>query len=324
MYAHNSYVCRKSLEVFYLVFGAAALQNSVLRWARDHRIHHMKVDTDEDPYNIMRGALYAHIGWIFYKNPGRDEDFSTVPDLLKNKLVLWQDRHYLPIAVASGFAFPMFIGWCFGRPMAGLLWGGLVRTVLVHHLTFCINSLAHMFGSQPYSIKNSGRDSWWLGPITYGEGYHNFHHRFPGDYRNGVRWYQFDMTKWWINTMDFLGLVYRKTWFREEHLLRAKIETEFLRVKLKLASAPEPLAVRIERRLELARTQLEDAGVRWEREKRRFRAARASAMKEYGKSYDIWKLKLRQYNLQYQLAQARWAMLIAAVGRLHHAAGPIN
>src|SRR6185295_17370224 len=126
LFAHKSYDCKKPLELFYLLFGAAALQNSALRWCRDHRIHHMKVDTDEDPYNIMRGALYAHIGWIFFKNPGRDEDFSTVPDLMKNELVLWQDRHYLPIASFIGFVLPTLIGWSVGRPIGGLLWGGLV------------------------------------------------------------------------------------------------------------------------------------------------------------------------------------------------------
>lgn len=318
LYAHKSYECRPLLELFYLVFGAAALQNSVLRWARDHRIHHQRVDTEADPYNIMQGAFYAHIGWIFYKNPERDEDFSKVPDLLKNPLVMWQERHYLPIALLAGFALPALIGWGVGRPVGGLLWGGLLRTVIVHHLTFCINSLAHMFGTQPYSLNNTGRDSWWLGPITYGEGYHNFHHRFPADYRNGIRWWQWDITKWWINSMAWVGLVTRKTWFREEHILRARIETDIQRVKQRLAAAPGTLAARVERRLELARVQLEDAAVRWEQGKQRLRAMRRSAMREYGKSYELLKLKVREYNLQYQLAQARWAMLIAALSRFQH------
>ena len=323
LYAHKSYDAKKPLEIFYLLFGAAALQNSVLRWARDHRIHHQKVDTDEDPYNIMRGALYAHIGWIFFKNPERDEDFSTVPDLKKDPLVMWQDRHYLPIALGVGFVLPALIGWSVGRPIGGLLWGGLVRTVVVHHLTFCINSLAHMFGTQPYSLRNTGRDSWWLGPITYGEGYHNFHHRFPADYRNGIRWYQWDITKWWINSMKWLGLVDRMTWFREEHILKARIETDLERVKRKLAQAPEPMADRITRRLEAARLQYVAAAERWEEAKRSYRALKESAIVESRHAREYWQMKVRQHGFEFQAAQMKWAMVIAAFSRFHPG-GPVS
>lgn len=223
-FAHKSYDCHWSLELFYLLSGAAALQNSLLRWARDHRIHHQHIDKEEDPYNITKGGFYAHIGWIFFKS-AHDDDFSSVPDLLANKLVVWQHRYYLPIAIVVGFGLPTLIGACFGRPMAGFLWGGLLRTVIVHHLTFFINSLAHMVGKRPFTEAFSARDSWWLAFLTYGEGFHNFHHRFASDYRNGYRWYHWDPTKWWVKTMSWMGLVHRITRYTKEQLLKAKTDT---------------------------------------------------------------------------------------------------
>lgn len=321
-FAHKSYEARPLLQLFYLLFGAAALQNSVLRWGRDHRIHHQKVDSDEDPYSIMKGAFYAHIGWIFVKHD-TDEDFSSVPDLAKNPLVRWQDRHYLPIAIGTGFVLPTLIGWMFGRPMAGFLWGGLVRVVVVHHMTFCINSLAHMFGNQPYTLDNSARDSWWLAFITYGEGYHNFHHRFAADYRNGIRWYHWDPTKWWIKAMNAFGLVTRLTRYRDEQILKARLETDLARVKLHLAAAPESLAQRMEKRLAAARAHLEASHQSWDEAKRRYKAMKRSAVARSRRSLELWRLQVQQYMVQYQLAQARWGLLVAACARVHHG-GPIG
>ncbi|HEX5037324.1 MAG TPA: fatty acid desaturase [bacterium] len=309
-FAHRSYECHSVLEFFYLVCGAASLQNSALRWSRDHRIHHQHIDQDDDPYNIQKGVFHAHMGWIFYKSE-HDDDFSGVPDLLKNRWVVWQDRHYLAIAIFVGFVLPTLIGWAFGRPMAGLLWGGFVRTVVVHHLTFFINSLAHKFGKRPFTEAFSARDSWWLAFLTYGEGYHNFHHRFASDYRNGYRWYHWDPTKWWVNVMSWVGMVGRVRRYQKEQLIKARIETDFERARHQLAAIPSQIAAKMEGRLNAARTKVEACAARWEKAKLQF----AQSSKE---SRDLWKLRLRKYKFQFEASQAQWAFLIAAVTRFFH------
>src|SRR5512143_1005483 len=204
-FSHRAYECRPAVESVMLFFGAMALQNSALQWARDHREHHRFVDTDRDPYNIKRGFLWAHIAWIFYKQ-GADRNFDAVPDLKRNPRVMWQHRFSKVIGIGAGLGLPTLVGAFFGHPLGGLLWGGFLRIVLIHHTTFFVNSLAHMWGNRPYNEENTGRDNWFLAFFTHGEGYHNFHHRFPSDYRNGIRWWQWDPNKWIIQTLGAVGL----------------------------------------------------------------------------------------------------------------------
>ncbi|MBI4051497.1 MAG: fatty acid desaturase [Elusimicrobia bacterium] len=225
-FAHRSYECNPILKLFYLVFGAGAFQNSALRWSSDHRDHHKYVDTEQDPYSIMLGAFYAHMGWIFYKTPPH-KNFDNVPDLIKDPLVLWQDRYYLLLSSLVGFFLPWMLGAAVGRPWGGLLWGGFLRIVITHHMTFSINSIAHMIGSQPYTVEDSSRDNWWLAFFSNGEGYHNYHHRFQGDYRNGIKWYQWDPSKWFVWSLNFLGLTARLNRTPDEIILKARLDTEF-------------------------------------------------------------------------------------------------
>lgn len=204
--AHRAYECHPILQFLFLFFGAGALQNSALNWVSDHRYHHRHVDSEEDPYNIQKGFFWAHMGWVFFDKPVSSTRFDNVRDLSKQRLIQWQNKYYIPIAVVSGFVLPTLLGACFGRPLAGLLWGGLLRLVVGHHTTFLINSAAHFFGKQPHSDAHSARDSWWLGFFSFGEGYHNFHHTYPSDYRNGVAWYHWDLTKWLIRGLSIVGL----------------------------------------------------------------------------------------------------------------------
>ncbi len=235
-FSHKTYECSKLLQLFYLIFGAAAFENTALRWSSDHRYHHQFVDQEEDPYNILKGGFYAHMGWIFLKNPRpRAVRFQNIPDLLKNRLAVWQDKYYLPIGIAAGFLLPTLAGLAFGRPVAGLLWGGFLRVVLVQHMTFLINSAAHLYGTKPYSLDNTARDNAWLGVVTFGEGYHNFHHKFPADYRNGLRLHQFDMTKWWLLAMRPLGLVSNLKRTPETHIVKARLEVELRTLSEKFA-----------------------------------------------------------------------------------------
>jgi len=205
LFAHLTYRARTPLRAFYLLFGAAAVQNSALKWAADHRLHHARCDRDEDPYNIQRGFWWAHIGWILFKS-SRPGDLGAVRDLQNDRLVMWQHRWYVPIALVVGAWVPAALGALWGDALGAVLVAGFLRLVLQWHATFSVNSLAHSLGHQPFSRRNSARDSYWTALLTLGEGYHNFHHSFTFDYRNGVRWYHFDPTKWFVWTLSRVGL----------------------------------------------------------------------------------------------------------------------
>ena len=200
-FAHKTYQCHPALKIFYLVLGCAAMQQSAFVWAADHRMHHRYVDTDKDPYNIQKGFWWAHIGWLLSKDPSHRNRLAEIaPDLAKDRWVMWQNRYWLLLSVPLTFGIPLLIGFWIGRPVGMLLWAGFLRIVISHQTTFTINSIAHKFGTQPYTDENSARDVWWLAPLLFGENYHNYHHRFQSDYRNGVKWYQFDPSKWilWV------------------------------------------------------------------------------------------------------------------------------
>ena len=123
----------------------------------------------------------------------------------RDPYVMFQSRYYVPIAIITGFGLPVLAGWAMGSAWGGFVFGGFLRIVVTHHCTFFINSLCHILGRQPYSDTHSARDSFLMALFTYGEGYHNFHHEFQSDYRNGVRWYQWDPTKWSIGAMAMFG-----------------------------------------------------------------------------------------------------------------------
>ena len=214
LWAHNAYKARTPLKVVLALFGAAAFQNSILVWASQHRRHHRHVDViDEDPYSAKKGLWYSHIGWMIRHYPTNTDDFSNVADLKRDKVVMWQHKHYYSIALIMNILPPLLMGMITGDYLAHFLACGFLRLVYSHHTTFFINSLAHYWGRQPYTEDNTARDNDLLALFTYGEGYHNYHHLFQGDYRNGVRWWQFDPTKWLIKCCDWLGLAYdlRKT-----------------------------------------------------------------------------------------------------------------
>jgi stearoyl-CoA desaturase (delta-9 desaturase) len=145
------------VRLLYLVFGAAAFENSAILWAADHRIHHSNVDHERDPYNIQKGFWWAHIGWIFYEAEPISQ--TVVRDLLADPLACWQHRWYKELGVAVAFGIPLAVGLATGRVLGCLLIGGVLRVVISHHGTFFINSLCHMVGRQPYSRDHSARDS---------------------------------------------------------------------------------------------------------------------------------------------------------------------
>ncbi|MGE0763126.1 MAG: fatty acid desaturase [Bdellovibrionales bacterium] len=202
--AHQSYTASLWLKLAYLFVGAGAFQGSAVKWCSDHRRHHRFVDTEEDPYNINRGFFFAHMGWLFWKYPLSKRD-QFAPDLVRDKWIWFQHRYYVPLAIISGFVVPTLVGWMMGSPLGGFIFGGALRIVITQQTTFLINSYCHYFGKQTYGKANSAKDSVIVSFFTHGEGYHNFHHHFQADYRNGVRWYDWDPTKWLIRTMAFIG-----------------------------------------------------------------------------------------------------------------------
>lgn len=206
LFSHPTYKARKPLELFYLLFGAASVQNSALKWSADHRRHHAKVDKDEDPYNIVRGFWWAHIGWVLRIASNRG--IRGVPDLAANPLIQFQHRFYVPLAILFSSIIPFCLGFLWGDPLGALLIAGFVRLAFQYHATFAVNSVAHYIGKRPYTTSNTARDSWITAIVTLGEGYHNFHHRFQIDYRNGVRFYQLDPTKWFVWTMSKIGVTW--------------------------------------------------------------------------------------------------------------------
>lgn len=156
---------------------------------------------------------------------------TCITDLDEDPLVVWQHRHYLLIAITMSLVFPTIVcGLLFQDWLGGLVYGGILRVGFLQQATFCINSLAHTIGTQPFEDRNSARDHALTAVFTLGEGYHNFHHAFPSDYRNAIKWWQFDPTKWSIATWKFFGLAYDLTEFSSNEIEKGR--TQQLQKKL--------------------------------------------------------------------------------------------
>ncbi|KAJ5351918.1 acyl-CoA desaturase [Penicillium brevicompactum] len=208
LWSHKSYKASTSLQIFLMLFGAGAGQGSIKLWCREHRAHHRYVDTDQDPYSVQKGLFYSHVGWIIFKDDPNKIGRVNVEDLKRDPIVAFQADYYWQLFLLMAYMGPTFIaglGW--GDWLGGYIYGGLLGTALVQQSTFCINSLAHWMGDQPYGTFKSARNCFIVAILTLGEGYHNFHHEFPSDWRNGVHWYEFDPTKWNIWLWTQLGLV---------------------------------------------------------------------------------------------------------------------
>ena len=241
LFSHRSYQGHFLVKLAYLIFGAAAFQNSALKWCRDHRYHHQHCDHDKDPYNIKKGFWYAHIGWIFYQE--ENDDLSNVKDLAKDPLFVWQDKNIFLIGGAFGIILPIIIGFIIGYPLGGIGIMAFGRIVLLHHMTFFINSLCHMVGKVNFGKYHTAKDSFIMSLFTFGEGYHNFHHTFQSDYRNGICWYHFDPTKWIIWTLSKLNLATKLKKVDEEIILLSRLKTKEDQLKDKISLLPEDMSI---------------------------------------------------------------------------------
>lgn len=203
-FSHKVFKTNALVRFLLLFFGAGTFQKSALRWASQHRQHHQFTDTELDPHNSKRGFFFCHVGWImFYKH---NVNFKNVTDLAKSKLIQHQHDHYDWWSVLSGLVLPMALGFWIGHPLGAFIMTFCLRVTLILNMAFFINSSAHMVGDKNFDAEASAGDNWFWALVTNGEGYHNFHHRFPNDYRNGYLWYHWDPSKWFIYLLSRLGL----------------------------------------------------------------------------------------------------------------------
>lgn len=206
--------------------GAAAVQGSAFWWAKRHRAHHRYTDTDLDPYSANRGLFFSHIGWILLRRDasGPAEGRADAGDLKKDKIVQWQHRYFVPLSLGLGLVLPVVIcGVFWGDWRGGVVYAAILRMAILQQCTFCVNSLAHYMGSQPFSDRHSPRDHIVTALITFGEGWHNFHHTFPADYRNGYKYWQYDPTKWLLWCCERLGLANRLQRFQDNEIKKANL-----------------------------------------------------------------------------------------------------
>lgn len=223
LFAHRGWKAPAPVRLLVALFGGAAAQNSVIAWAAAHRYHHNEVDTDGDPYNARRGFFFSHMGWVMQRGAHQD-DFASASDLERDPICRWQHRNYLLVAFGVNILLCAAAALLTGRWLGMFLIAGVARVVVVQHFTFLINSAAHTWGTRPWSNASSARDNPILAFLTFGEGYHNFHHTFQMDYRNGTRWYQWDPSKWLIWTLSRVGLATDLRRTPVDVMMRARFE----------------------------------------------------------------------------------------------------
>jgi len=227
LWSHNSYKTNNVVEAILTLLSAGTLQSPVIAWASYHHDHHTFTDTDKDPHSPLKyqnkilGFLWSHVGWmIFSGNSPKTINKATLIKLGRNKLLMWQLKNYWKIAIFMNIIPPLFIGYLVGGTLesayAGFLFIGIGR-IIQQQMTFCINSWTHFVGDQKYT-NGTARDSWGIAFLLLGENWHNFHHAFPSDYRNGHKWYHFDAHKWIIFLMSKIGLAWDLQLTSEERI----------------------------------------------------------------------------------------------------------
>ena len=215
MLTHRSFRPHPIIKCVFLILGSMAFEGSALEWAATHIKHHAHSDRPGDPHSPLEGFFHAHLGWLF-----RDLDADPnvyCRNLVTDPIVVFISRTFLLWAVLS-LVIPFAIGgW------TGLLWGGLVRMFLTHHVTWSVNSVCHTFGKREFETNDQSRNEWIVGLLAFGEGWHNNHHAFPRSAFHGLHWWQFDLSGYIIWTLERLGLV--QDVYRIPPTLRARYDT---------------------------------------------------------------------------------------------------
>lgn len=225
LWAHSSYKATLPLKIYLAAVGAGAVEGSIRWWSFGHRVHHRYTDTEKDPYSVRKGFWYSHLGWMVFKQNPKRMGRTDITDLNEDPVVVWQHKNFLKCVISMGLVFPTLVaglGW--GDWIGGFVYAGILRIFVVQQATFCVNSLAHWIGEQPFDDRNSPRDHVITALVTLGEGYHNFHHEFPSDYRNAIQWWQYDPTKWSIWLWKQLGLAYELKEFRANEIEKGRVQ----------------------------------------------------------------------------------------------------
>jgi stearoyl-CoA desaturase (delta-9 desaturase) len=218
---HRAFQTTRAVRVALAILGSAAIEGPVISWVADHRKHHAFSDEEGDPHSphvghgggwagALRGLAHAHVGWLFvHDQRGRRTRYA--PDLLRDPAIAWVDRTFLVWAI-GGLAAAFGLGWLFGGTLrdalTGLLWGGAVRMLLLHHVTYSINSLCHFFGRRRFETGDESRNLAWLAPLSFGEAWHNNHHAFPTSAAHGLRRWELDPSALVIRALERLGLAW--------------------------------------------------------------------------------------------------------------------
>ena len=310
LFSHVTYKAHPVIRFLLVFFGSAAFEQSAIEWSSQHRDHHQYTDTDRDPYDIKKGFFYAHMGWLMFWE--HNVDFSNIHDLEKDPVLRHQNKYYFAWCMTAGLVVPVLIGALMGQALAALIFAVCMRVTLVYQSTFFINSLCHTLGSAPYDPDSTAKDNWLSALSTNGEGYHNFHHRFPSDYRNAVKWYQFDPSKWLIKSLEYLGLAWDLKEISKFRILAARLYADNVRVSrtLEAIQKQKAEAVRVQEiwkeRYELVRRHL----VEWQRQFESYQALLCERMTE--SSMDLQKAarkKMKEARRQYKAVHGQWKEL---------------
>ena len=213
-FSHRTFRTSRAVQFFFALVGASCVQRGPLWWAAHHRNHHRHTDTPLDPHSpAVHGFLWSHVGWFLTPN-GFRTDWDRIPDLVRFPELRWLDRYDIVVPVALAIAlFGLGALLEHVAPSLGtsggqmLVWGFFISTVVLFHATVTINSLAHRFGRRRFDTRDDSRNNVWLALLTFGEGWHNNHHFFPGSARQGFRWWEVDLTYYGLRLMAFMGLV---------------------------------------------------------------------------------------------------------------------
>ena len=213
-FSHKAFRTSRATQFAFALLGAACVQRGPLWWAAHHRHHHRHADTEQDLHSPRHGFFRSHMGWFLTPGAFRTR-LEDLPDLRVFPELRWLDRFDILVPVALALALYVFGAWLETHaPSLGtsgpqlLVWGFFVSTVVLFHVTVTINSLAHRWGSRRYATRDDSRNNWLLAVLTFGEGWHNNHHHFPGSARQGFHWWEIDLTYYLLRMMSWLGLVW--------------------------------------------------------------------------------------------------------------------
>jgi stearoyl-CoA desaturase (delta-9 desaturase) len=221
LFTHRSFATTRWMRGVLAAAGSAAIEGPVISWVADHRKHHAFADVEGDPHSphvdhgggwkgALRGLAHAHVGWLFLHTQ-RGARKRYAPDLIADPVVSWVDRTFVLWAL-GGLGAAFGLGWLIGgtltAALTGLLWGGAVRLLVVHHVTYSINSLCHFFGRKRFDTGDESRNLAWLSLLSFGEAWHNNHHAFPTSAAHGLRWYELDISALIIRGMERVGLAW--------------------------------------------------------------------------------------------------------------------